>query len=59
MAKLARTEKGEETSPENSSGSFWGDWLDERAAEIISEKEEHNIWTRAIHAALLAAEPSK
>ncbi|HEU5396440.1 MAG TPA: hypothetical protein VFV81_04680, partial [Verrucomicrobiae bacterium] len=59
MAKLDRTDTKTEKAAEKSDGSFWGDWLNNRVTETISENEEHNIWTRAIHAALLAGEVSK
>jgi hypothetical protein len=58
MAKLDRTENQTEISSQTD-GNFWGDWLEAQTTQIISEKEEHSIWTRAIHAALLATEPSK
>ena len=58
MAKLDRIENREETISEKN-GGFWSNWLNDQNAENISEKEEHNIWTRAIHAALLATEASK
>lgn len=59
MAKLAQTDNRDVISPENTTGSFWGDWLNGHATEKTSENEEHSIWTRAIHAALLATEASK
>lgn len=59
MAKLDRVDNRSEITPENTTGSFWGDWLNGHATERTSENEEHNIWTRAIHAALLATEASK
>ena len=59
MAKLDRIDNRSDASAEQSAGNFWGDWLDSHVAEFTSEKEEHNIWTRAIHAALLVTEASK